>query len=111
MIYNCAVSLTSISGASSNKTQGTPTTLVRAYIAPASNEVLVMYPELPIGQSFTFNFVDDSITVVPETEIKITNAFSGELAVNQIFVVSGVPKKNKLAGQIFISGVCVRKDN
>lgn len=110
MIYNCVVSLKSITGASSSKTQGTAVTGIRAYITPASNDVLVMYPELPVGQSFSYLFVNDAIAVSPETEIKVTDAFSSELVVNDTFIVSGVAKKNKVGGQIILSGVCVRKD-
>ncbi len=110
MIYNCVVSLKAITGTASSKTQGTAVTGVRCYLLPASSDVMVMYPELPIGQSFSYLFVNDSISVLPETELKITDAFSSELTVNDTFIVSGVAKKTKVAGQIILSGVCVRKD-
>lgn len=110
MKTNCVVSLKTITGTADSKTQGTAVTGVRAFLAPASNEVLVMYPDLPIGQSFSFLFVGDATTVSPETEIKVTDAFDATLANNDIFIVSGVPKKNKVGGQVFLSGVCVRKD-
>ena len=110
MIYNCIVKLTGMGGTSDDKKKQTAITDVRCYLTPASNDVLVMYPELPIGQSFSFLFVNDSITIEPETQIKVTDAFSSELTVNDTYIVSGVPKKNKIGGQIILSGVAVRKD-
>lgn len=110
MIYNCVVSLKSITGNADNKSQGTAVTAVRAYLTPATNDVLVIYPELPVGQTFSFLFVNDAITISPETEIKVTDAFDTTLAINDIFIVSGVVKKNKIGGQVILSGVCVRKD-
>jgi len=110
MIYNCVVSLRSITGASNNKSQAAAVTGIRGLIIPASNEVLMMYPEIPVGQTFSYNFIDNGITISPETEIKVTDAFNPELAINDIFIVSGVVRKSRIGCQILLSGICVRKD-
>jgi len=110
MKYNCVVSLKTIAGVSTDKKQGTAVTGIRAYITPSTNDVMVLYPELPVGQTFSFLTMSSEVVISPETEMKITDAFSSELAVNDTFIVSGIAKKNKIGGQFLLSGVCVRKD-
>lgn len=108
MKYNCVISLKTISGEATDKKQGTAVTGVNALILPTSNDVLMMYPELPVGNTFSYLILGSTV-IKPETELKITSSINGELTVNDIFIVSGVCKINKIGGQFYRSGVCVKK--
>jgi len=111
MINNCVVSIKKFGGTSTDKKMSSLVTDLRALILPAGTEVLAMYPDLPIGQSFSFVFINDAITSLPpESEITVIDAMGSELTANDVFITNGDTRKNKLAGQIYWSGVCVRKD-
>lgn len=113
MMTNCIVTIRSFSGTKDNKTLTALTggSSIRALIVPASTEVVAMYPDLPIGQSFAYTIISDAFTnLTPESEIKVTDAMGSELTVNDIFIVQGDNRKNKIAGQVWHTGVCVRKD-
>lgn len=113
MITNCIVTIRSFSGTKDSKTLGALSggSGIRALLVPTSTEVMAMYPDLPVGQSFSYTIISDAFTnLTPESEIKVTDAMGSELAVNDTFIVQGDNRKNKIAGQIWHSGVCVRKD-
>lgn len=113
MINNCIVTIRSFSGTKDNKALSALAngSGVRALIVPAGTEVVALYPDLPIGQSFSYTIISDAFTnLTPESEIKVTDAMGSELAVNDTFIVQGANRKNKIAGQVWHSGVCVRKD-
>lgn len=111
MMVNCVVSIKNMSGTKDSKSLSSLGTGIRALILPASNEILALYPDLPIGQTFSYTIISDSIgTILPEAEITVTDAMIGELAVNDTYIVRGDNRKNKVAGQTYHTGVCVRKD-
>ena len=113
MITNCIISIKSVTGTKDSKslTALTGGSSVRALILPAGTDVVALYPDLPIGQSFTFTIVGDSFTnLTPESELTVTDGMGSELAANDVFIVQGVTRKNKIGGQMWHTGVCVRKD-
>lgn len=110
MYTNCKINIKSFTGT----TQKALTTLasgVLALITPTSNSILTLYPDLPVGQSFSFCFISDTITkLTPESEITIAESFNGEVTAAEVFICVGDTRRNKVGGQYFITGNCVRKD-
>ena len=107
MYCNCQVTIKTISGDQTSKTQVTQVTGVNALILPASDQVLALYPQLPVGQSYTVALMTDAISVLPtESELSITDAMQSELSVGQKFLVKDEARKNKVGGQfIFTANV------
>lgn len=111
MITNCIVTIKNMSGTKDSKSLNSLSTDVRALILPAGNDIMALYPDYPIGQTFSYIIVSDTLgAILPEAEIKVTDAMIGELAVNDTYIVRGDNRKNKVAGQMYHTGVCVRKD-
>jgi hypothetical protein len=99
MNHNCIVSLSKLSGNASEKKFASLATSVRATILPASNELVSMYPDVPIGQSYLVVINSNALTELPaETEILVTDAEGGALAINDKFQVREVTRKQKVMG-------------
>jgi hypothetical protein len=109
MYANCQVTIKNIAGDQNSKSQVTQLTGINALILPASDQVLALYPSLPIGQSFSVVVMTDAITSLPtESELSITDAMQSELIVGQKFVVKDEARKNKVNGQYIFTATAVR---
>ncbi len=108
MLHNSVATIKAYTGSSNNKTLTTVASSVRMLISPVSNDILALYPDLPIGTSYSFAFYDDLINVPTGAEITITDSENSESAVNDKFVVHNAVRKQKVAGRILHSGVCIK---
>jgi hypothetical protein len=109
MFANCQVTIKNISGNQNSKSLVTQLTAVNALILPASDQVLALYPNLPIGQTFSLVVMTDGITSLPtESELSITDAMQSELVIGQKFSVKDEARKNKVNGQFIFTAMAVR---
>jgi hypothetical protein len=110
MIYNAILTITQMTGTAGSKAYTSLATGVYALIKPASNESLAIFQDLPIGESYGFTILSDSIArIPPEALFTVTGCDSGEFSVNDTFVVNHEGIKNKLGGQMYHTGICVRR--
>jgi hypothetical protein len=111
MDYNAVVSIKQLQGDENDKKQGFPTLGLKAVIIPAGDQILALNPELPVGQGYSFVVLSDILNkILPESEIDVTTAMNSDLSTSDVFIVKGMPRKNKVLGQIHFSGTCVKKN-
>ena len=83
---------------------------LNAYLNPADNKVLALYPDLPVGQTFAYIIVNDTIdNLPPESEIEVTGADTSGLTVGDKFQTLELAKKSILFGQTIFTGLCVKQ--
>ncbi len=111
MDYNAIVSIKQLQGDENDKKQGLPTSGLKAVIIPAGDQILALNPELPVGQGYSFVILSDTLSsILPESEIDVTTAMNSDLTTLDVFIVKGVPRKNKVLGQVHFSGTCIKKN-
>ena len=72
MIYNVILTIKQMTGTASSKAYTSLATDVRGLIKPASNDALALFQDLPIGESYGFTIISDSITrIPPEAELTV----------------------------------------
>lgn len=83
---------------------------VNCYLNPADNKVLTLYPDLPVGQTFSYIIVSDTLDKIPpESEFEVTGADTSGLTVGDKFQTLELAKKSILFGQTVFTGLCVKQ--
>lgn len=109
MYANCQVTIKSMVGNESNKSLATQIIEVNALILPASEQIVALYPDIPIGQAFTIACMTDQLpSLLAESEITVTDPLHSELGVNQRFIVKYEARKNKVGGQFVFTANLVK---
>lgn len=104
--FNALVKIYTVSGSADNKQYTLLVDSVRAFIKPASDETLALYPDLPVGKSYQFVIYDIS-DLKDGDEIEIVNDDGCELEVGSKLLVQGFTIQ-KVMGRKIISGVGVK---
>jgi len=107
---NCIVTVRLLTGNESSKSFSTSITGIKATIIPASQETLALYPDLPVGQSFSIIINDKNLTsdLTPESEIEITDVETSQYVVGNKFQLRGQARKDKVLGNTIYSFVAVK---
>ena len=110
---NCIGTVKILTGNADNKSFSTSIANIRATVIPASQETLALYPELPVGQTYTIIINDNALTMnlQPESEFIITDAQDSAFAVNDTFQLRGQARKDKIMGNTIFSFVAVKISN
>lgn len=104
---NVVVTIDQLSGGESAKQYSQLATNIRCLITPASTEIVAIYENAPLGNSFQFMIKDNSINDIPaQSKITITNAQNTEFNNNDTFITLGNCEKKKLGSRLCLTGVC-----
>lgn len=106
-LYNATVTISKWMGDENSKSYSTLDTGVRAMIRPAGTDILALFPDLPIGQAFSFVIQADDLVIPPESLLTVT-ATDGEFIVSDQFIVRGEVMRQRLLTQYVLKGVCVK---
>ncbi len=81
---------------------------IRAEVYPASNEILALNPNVPVGQGFTITLDGDSISELPPlAKIIITTAQNDSVNEGDTFVIQDNFTKTRVMGRIIYTGLGV----
>ena len=108
MQHNVICTIKQFSGNEKNRTQTSLATAVPVLLTPLSADYVALYPDLPIGGSYSFVLYDDSINIPPESELSITDAEVSEFTTSDKFVVKDLVQKFKVGGRFLHKGICVK---
>lgn len=112
MMTNCIVQIKKFEGDESSKTLKILANDIKALLLPAGEAILALYPDLPVGQGYQYMIVTDELASIPsESQIVVTDSMYSELEEEMTFIVQGDNRRNKIGGQIYNVGTCIRKDN
>lgn len=110
--HNCIVTVNNLSGDEDDKGRTSTTTGVRATIIPASQETLALYPDMPVGQSYSVIINDNSLsTLSRQATLVVTAVESSQFAVNDTFEIKGIARKDKVMGNTIFSAVAVKTND
>lgn len=112
MLENVVIKIENLDGTASSKERAVLIDEVKAIITPASNEILALYPDFPMGQTFTFTVNADYLDARIKSEAKLTvvNEMNSQFELNDVFVVNGYVQKSKILENVIYSGVCILQD-
>lgn len=111
LYHNCVVKIEELSGASNNKAFTSLTARTKALIQQASNDLLILYPEIPISASYSLTVVDNSITrIKPGSKVTILYADTSGHSVNDVFITQGEMRKTRILGNIIFNGLIVKQN-
>ena len=107
--YNCLCTISQFTGSATNKTYAQLAANVKVMIAPASGDIVVLYPDIPIDKLFSFVIRTNTFTdILPASKISVTDGFGSEVTNGQTFIVKQVIQRNKIMGNFIIAGVCAK---
>lgn len=110
--HNCIVTVNNLAGDEDDKSRSSAITGIRATIVPASQETLALYPDMPVGQSYSVSINDNALTSLSrQATLVVTAVEAGILAVNDTFEIKGISRKDKIMGNTIYSAVAVKTND
>jgi len=82
---------------------------VRITIAPASNESIAMYENMPQGQTFTYSIENQVTGIKDQSKIIVTDGEFSGFPVNTEFYTVTAPKIANIGGVQYLTGLCYIK--
>lgn len=108
MQHNVICTIKQFSGNEKNRSQANLATAVPVLLTPLSADYIALYPDLPVGGSYSFMLYHDSITIPAESEFSITDAEVSEFTTSDKFVVKDLVQKFKVGGRVLHKGICIK---
>lgn len=106
---NCECTVYRMTGDEDNKEYVLVKENVRCLIVPASNEIIALFSDLPMGGLYSFLFSNTIDTVKPQDKIVISSPGTSALELSSELIVSGVSRQTDLMGMRLVEGIAVKK--
>lgn len=109
MKYNAACTIYRMSGNEHEKKYVEQQCESRGLFIPASDKIIALYSDLPVGQSYSFLFINEIDSILPEDKLVIIDPMDSGLEINTELYVTGVTRNMYVLGQRIIEGVAIKK--
>lgn len=109
MIGNALCTINKFGGYYYDLSLGSIGTSIPVILLPAENRIMSLYPDLPIGQTYTFVCMDDSIAdIPPESEIIVSDPQMSGLTIGDKFITQELARKQMVFGSRILTGICIK---
>lgn len=109
-LTNCVVSISRMTGDQDERKYQVLATGIKALLVPASNDIVAMMGDVPVGGLYSFLIRNLTDRILPEDKIEVTNPQTSAIPEGKILTVSGVSRETVVLHDHLIEGVAVVTD-
>ena len=108
---NVVITISEMSGSSTSRTYTTVYDNVRCILTPARPEMLALYDNAPIGQSYEFLITDGRVTKIKDqSKFVIDKNQKSGFCVGDSFITLSTAQQQRQGGRFVIAGLCYKTE-